>query len=317
MKRSQRLPLGLLLLFFFLPVHSQSLRLKHELVYSGSLQVPFIKEKMIENGSSNPLGLLNNGNNSNFYDFENDGIPEFFVINQLQTTTKIDIYDGATCSLKYTITIDSTTSIDGTAPAFPLSFMDIDGDNTKELVGEFRFLSPTYNTGSIRLLFIDVKANKIKYTLNQRQGISQDGYLGYAFYDIDNDGYPEVICKWYSGSDSTYKLRIYGGSASGVTMPGQLLAKKATPFLKNMNNPISGPAKIEYYVTGFSNVLVNIFDADGRMIRNLVNSKQPIGEYSVIWDGKTSDGQSLAAGQYFYQLKIGDFISTKKVIAVK
>lgn len=310
------LPSFILLLLSYTPLQSQSLRLKHEMNYSGQLQMPFIKERTIENPSLNPYGLFNSGNNLNSFDFENDGIPEFFVINQLQIITKIDIYDGATCTLKYSVTIDSATLTGD--PAFSLSFMDVDGDNTKELVGEFTYFSsnPINSNGITRLLFIDVKANKIKYSLD-RSTASTDGYQGYAFYDIDNDGYLEVICKWHSSSDSTNKLRIYGGSPAGINMSGQLLAKKATPILKNMQNPISGQAKIEYYLTNYNNVLLNIFDSDGRIIRNLVNSKQPLGEYSVIWNGKTNDGQSLAPGQYFYQLKIGDFISTKKVIFVK
>jgi len=42
-----------------------------------------------------------------------------------------------------------------------------------------------------------------------------------------------------------------------------------------------------------------------------------MGEYSALWDGRTDSGESLASGSYFYRLKIGDFISSKKTVILK
>jgi hypothetical protein len=319
MLQTKCLLIGASLILSFSSIQSQELRLKHEIPLSGNfIQIPFIKER----GFSPPNlgGSINNVDNLNCNDFENDGISEFFIITSPTSgflKTKIDIYDGATCNLKYTVTIDSANL--STINGFQLSFMDIDGDNTKELVGEFAYypsnpISSSY--GPTRLLFIDVRSNKIKYSLNRYQGtIVPNGYIAYAFYDIDNDGYPEVICKWQSDTSNT--LRIYGGSSTGMTAPSQFLAKQKTPLLKNMQNPFLGSAKLEYYVTDLNDVFLNIFDSEGRIIRTLVNKKQPMGEYSVIWDGKDDNGQSISSGQFYYQLKVGSFISTKKVIAVK
>ena len=322
MVKRKYLLIGLLLLISFTSVQSQGFRLKHEILFSGRLQIPFFKERQIEGASGNQEGIINGADNANCYDFENDGVPEFFTIQSPYLTniqqTIINIYDGATCNLKYTVTIDSASPIGD--PAFALSFMDVDGDNIKELVGEFSYppTNPNMGIGLTRLLFIDVKSNKIKYTLNRYQlSISPDGYISYAFYDIDNDHYPEVICNWESDTILPGRLRIYGSGASGINSPGQPLAKQNTPLLKNMHNPFLGSAKLEYYVTGLDNVFLNIFDSEGRAIRTLVNKKQPMGEYYVIWDGKDNSGQPITAGQYYYQLKIGNFISTKKVIAFK
>ena len=319
MLKTKCLLIGVSLIMSFSSGQSQGLRLRHEIPLSGNfIQLPFFKEKGLT--STSLYGIINNADNLNCNDFENDCIPEFFIITSPTSgflKTKIDIYDGATCNLKYTVTVDSAnlSAISG----FQLSFMDIDGDNTKELVGEFTYYPSnpiSSSNGPTRLLFIDVKANKIKYSLNYYQGtIVPDGYIGYAFYDIDNDGYPEVICKWQSDTSNT--LRIYGGSSTGVTAPSQFLAKHKTPLLKNMRNPFLGSAKLEYYVTDLNDVFLNIYDSEGRAVRTLVNKKQPMGEYSVIWDGKDDNGQSISSGQFYYQLKVGSFISTKKVIAVK
>jgi hypothetical protein len=60
-----------------------------------------------------------------------------------------------------------------------------------------------------------------------------------------------------------------------------------------------------------------LFNAEGRKLCELAECSQKMGEYSIVWDGKTEKGEILAAGLYYYQLKIGDFISSKKMVMLK
>ena len=80
MIKSKYVLIGLLLFISFTSVQSQGFRLKHEILYSGRVQVPFFKERQIEGASSNQLGIINGADNANCYDFENDGVTEFFTI---------------------------------------------------------------------------------------------------------------------------------------------------------------------------------------------------------------------------------------------
>ena len=58
--------------------------------------------------------------------------------------------------------------------------------------------------------------------------------------------------------------------------------------------------------------LVDIFNVLGKEIAILINEEKPAGEYEVGFTGK-----NLPSGIYFYQLKSGSFIESKKMILLK
>jgi len=41
------------------------------------------------------------------------------------------------------------------------------------------------------------------------------------------------------------------------------------------------------------------------------------GEHSFFWNGTNMSGRSVASGSYFYRLKAGDDVITKRMILVK
>jgi hypothetical protein len=61
-----------------------------------------------------------------------------------------------------------------------------------------------------------------------------------------------------------------------------------------------------------SHVTIKIFDVLGNEIETLVNEEKPVDTYELTWYA-----ENLPSGVYFYQLKAGDFISTKKMILLK
>jgi len=63
-------------------------------------------------------------------------------------------------------------------------------------------------------------------------------------------------------------------------------------------------------VTG--NVTLKVYDVLGNEVVTLVNEEKPAGEYEVEFDGST-----LTSGVYFYQLKAGRFVETKKMTLLR
>jgi hypothetical protein len=49
-------------------------------------------------------------------------------------------------------------------------------------------------------------------------------------------------------------------------------------------------------------------------VRELVNAAQTAGNYQVRWDGRLENGELAPAGIYFYQLRAGGQIATRKLV---
>ena len=55
-----------------------------------------------------------------------------------------------------------------------------------------------------------------------------------------------------------------------------------------------------------------VYDVLGNEVATLINKEKPAGEYEVEFNGN-----GLTSGIYFYQLKVGSFIETKKMVLLK
>jgi hypothetical protein len=49
----------------------------------------------------------------------------------------------------------------------------------------------------------------------------------------------------------------------------------------------------------------------------LANDERPAGRYEEAWDGRDSNGRSVASGIYFYRLAAGAFEETKKMALMR
>ena len=38
---------------------------------------------------------------------------------------------------------------------------------------------------------------------------------------------------------------------------------------------------------------------------------------ATYWDGKTETGEVVSSGTYFYQIEVGDYIKTRKMVILK
>ncbi len=90
---------------------------------------------------------------------------------------------------------------------------------------------------------------------------------------------------------------------------------------QNYPNPFNPSTTIKYSIPYLQNqnaisVKLTVFDVLGREIATLVDKKQSPGNYSVIFNAESGIG-GLNSGVYYYQLKAGDFMGTKKMILIK
>jgi major membrane immunogen (membrane-anchored lipoprotein) len=73
-------------------------------------------------------------------------------------------------------------------------------------------------------------------------------------------------------------------------------------------NPFSVSLSLEYFLTEEDDIELNIYDNQGRLVKQLVNNKQTKGFYSVSW----SDSSPI--GVYYYRLGSSDITISSKII---
>ena len=64
-------------------------------------------------------------------------------------------------------------------------------------------------------------------------------------------------------------------------------------------------------------VNISVYDMRGNLIKNLLEITQSPGLKTVRWDATDSRGNKVSAGVFFYKIKAGSFIQTKKMILLK
>jgi flagellar hook assembly protein FlgD len=64
-------------------------------------------------------------------------------------------------------------------------------------------------------------------------------------------------------------------------------------------------------------VNISVYDVAGRRVRELVNEHRAAGVWSVQWNGDDDRGQRVASGVYFYRMRAGEFLDTKKMVLLK
>ena len=81
---------------------------------------------------------------------------------------------------------------------------------------------------------------------------------------------------------------------------------------QNYPNPFNPVTNIKFDIKQSSDVRLNIFDALGRRISELINEKLQSGTYNAVFDGS-----NFTSGIYFYSLETESFRETKKFILLK
>ena len=111
----------------------------------------------------------------------------------------------------------------------------------------------------------------------------------------------------------------------GIAVLEQLLAALIpieTVLLPNYPNPFNPETWIPYHLAHAADVEITIYDTTGEVVRHLELGHQPAGYYTdrskaAYWDGRNEDGESVASGVYFYQLRAANYSAMKRMVIVK
>jgi sulfatase-modifying factor enzyme 1/flagellar hook capping protein FlgD/two component regulator with propeller domain len=105
---------------------------------------------------------------------------------------------------------------------------------------------------------------------------------------------------------------------AAVLSPKTVLPK-AFSLAQNAPNPFNPSTTIAFSIPEGKSVKVvlEIFNIRGQLVQNLVDEVREAGTYSVVWDGTNKTGRKISSGVYFYRLRAGKFVQTRKMVVLK
>ena len=111
----------------------------------------------------------------------------------------------------------------------------------------------------------------------------------------------------------------------GITNLKHLLAAMIpdkTALLANYPNPFNPETWMPYRLARNANVTLTIYDIKGVVVRQFSLGYQQAGYYTdrttaVYWDGHNNSGEPVGSGVYFYQLQVGNYSATRKMVILK
>ena len=121
------------------------------------------------------------------------------------------------------------------------------------------------------------------------------------------------------GRSYAYRISYPGGDRAIVLFETQAIAVPALPLALHQNypNPFNPTTTLAYYLPEPSAVKLEIFDAAGGRVAVLVDGRQDAGPHAIEWQGIDGRGNPVSSGVYFYRLKAGSTVLTRKMILIR
>lgn len=174
-----------------------------------------------------------------------------------------------------------------------------------------------------------VPANTSRYRIKD----SQEGFTGKVLEVMFNRH--DAFLTLGAVSPGDIKIVEVSGQLSdgslfqgGTTITVQTLnaAPKLLPIEfalhQNYPNPWNPETWIPYQLPKSAQVRLTIYDLQGQLVKSVELGYQKAGLYTtkdkaIYWDGRNSQGETVASGIYFYQIQAGDFQAVRKMIMLK
>jgi len=198
-----------------------------------------------------------------------------------------------------------------------------------DTVLSYRFYLPG---GSFTIVIKDTLFEKWGLTKTKRVFKEIGPGIPKPTYSLTQDiGLDSMFFDWDYNTTDTYVLKgcIIDGAIFGDTITvgiedGENPVVSEFELEQNYPNPFNPSTKIKFTIPAVtlsevegSLVTLKVYDVLGNEIATLVNEEKPAGEYEVIFNSHSGEVRNLPSGIYFYQLKCGNFIETKKMILLK
>ena len=151
----------------------------------------------------------------------------------------------------------------------------------------------------------------------ESEGISRNGDLATLRFRVKSEN---------PGTISLKNAFICDSNREKNTLASREIMLRAIPsssaLMMNYPNPFNPETWIPYKIAQDADVTVKVYNIAGQLIRSIELGHKNKGYYTrkdkaAYWDGCNEFGEVVGSGVYFYTLKAGDFVYTRKMVLTK
>ena len=171
----------------------------------------------------------------------------------------------------------------------------------------------TQSDTSVLLTIANFSSSPASFTINFADNIHDSAvYINYLFNNtstyVSTAVLNSIIFNLAAYEAKVYSLQQYSISSVDGNPP----IVSDFQLSQNYPNPFNPSTSIRYSIPGRSKITLKLYDITGRELLTLLNGEVNAGNYEINFNAS-----KLPSGVYFYTLRSGTFVSTKKMLLLK
>ena len=100
-------------------------------------------------------------------------------------------------------------------------------------------------------------------------------------------------------------------------MPIFIFAENCTDGTNEWLAKNADELRIDYHIEKDCFASANIYDVKGALVRMLFSEFKVKGSHMVSWDGKDYKGNNASSGIYYFRVKVGTYVESKKMLLIR
>jgi hypothetical protein len=123
---------------------------------------------------------------------------------------------------------------------------------------------------------------------------------------------------------ATYDYRLVALDLDGSTQtfgPLEVTVERTLPATvmlgQNRPNPFNPATVITFALPEGMRGALRIYDAQGQLVRTLVDGDLAAGDHAIEWNGTDDRGSAVGSGVYLYRLELGSKVLQNKMVLMK
>ncbi|MBD3287194.1 T9SS type A sorting domain-containing protein [candidate division KSB1 bacterium] len=124
----------------------------------------------------------------------------------------------------------------------------------------------------------------------------------------------QIFYNVHSPLGRAVRLQTYSTDVADAGNDGKPYTYK---LYSNYPNPFNPATTISFDIAKQENVVLNIYNIQGKHVATLVDGELNAGNHTVKWNGTDNFGTSLSSGIYVYTLKTESFNASRKMLFIK